>query len=192
MEHSLEGGCGSVLGDKKHPKYFWSEAKKLKRRKKVKKRILILGMVLALVAALAVPIVALAGNTGTTTVSGTQASVIEVTAPTTISFGAFSIGVNSGQSATNGTVACNGTTWSVTAKDLKVSDAGLMTSGANKLAGKLQISSQESSGYAAADTGITYESNPTTIPFYVKQNVAASDKAGAYTITITFTGVIDS
>ena len=187
MEHSLEGGCGSVLGDKKHPKYFWSEAKKLKRRKKVKKRILILGMVLAL----AVPIVALAGNTGTTTVSGTQASVIEVTAPTTISFGAFSIGVNSGQSATNGTVACNGTTWSVTAKDLKVSDAGLMTSGANKLAGKLQISSQESSGYAAADTGITYESNPTTLPFYVKQNVAASDKAGAYTITITFTGTID-
>jgi hypothetical protein len=65
-----------------------------------------------------------------------------------------------------------------------------MMSGENKLAGKLQISKDDTT-YAIADSGITY-TNPTTLPFYVKQTVAASDKAGVYTITITFTGVIES
>ena len=156
----------------------------------MKNRILVLGMVLALVAALAVPVVALAGSTGTTTVTGTQASIIEVTAPSAISFGTFSVGWNSKYSDTAGTVACNGTTWHVDAKDEKTPNAGLMTSGSNTLAGKLQISKVDS-GYVGADAGITY-TNTTTLPFYVKQNVLASDKAGAYTITITFTGVIDS
>jgi hypothetical protein len=79
----------------------------------------------------------------------------------------------------------------VTAKDEKAENAGLMTSEENKLAGKLQIS-KDGTTYANADSaGITY-TNPTTLPFYVKQNVLASDKADVYTITITFTGVIDS
>ena len=156
----------------------------------MKKRILLVGVVLALVATLAVPAVALAGSTGTTTVTGTQANIIEVTAPSAISFGTFSIGLNSGHSTTNGAMECNGTTWHVTAKDEKTENAGLMTFDGNKLAGKLQINSQESGTYLTADSGITY-TDTTTLPFYVKQNVAASDKAGAYTITITFTGVID-
>ena len=157
----------------------------------MKNRILVLGMVLALVAALAVPVVALAGSTGTTTVSGTQAAAIEVTAPSAIGFGTFSIGLNSKQSTTAGTVVCNKTSWHVTAKDEKTENAGLMTFDGNKLAGKLQINSQESGTYPTADSGITY-TDTTTLPFYVKQNVLAIDKAGAYTITITFTGVIES
>ena len=161
----------------------------------MKKRILLVGVVLALVATLAVPAVALAGSTGTTTVTGTQANIIEVTAPSAISFGTFIVGSNSKQSTTDGTVTCNKTSWHVDAKDL-VNGGVMKTSGDVALAGKLTISNNGGT-YAAADTGIisggnpTYGENPTTLPFYVKQNVLASDKAGAYTITITFTGVID-
>jgi hypothetical protein len=153
------------------------------------KKILLLGVVLTLVAVLAVPAVALAGSTGTTTVTGTQANIIEVTAPSAISFGTFIVGSNSKQSTTEGTVTCNGATWHVTAKDL-VNGGVMKTSGEVALAGKLTISNNGST-YPTADSGITY-TDTTTLPFYVKQNVLASDKAGAYTITITFTGVIDS
>ena len=61
MEHSLQGECRLVLGNKKHPKYFWGgeiNKNKQKKEKKVKKKIssilfaLVLALSLSLVPAL--------------------------------------------------------------------------------------------------------------------------------------------
>ena len=44
--------------------------------------------------------------------------------------------------------------------------------------------------YTDADTGIAYTGNPETLDLYVKQVIESGDKAGSYSIIITFTGVI--
>jgi hypothetical protein len=162
------------------------------------KRILTLGIVLVLMAALVIPGGVVAGVPAgpTTEVTGniTEAT-ITITAPSAIAFGNFVFGDNIGQSATDGTVTVtpasrNGTAvpWSVTAAD--ATNGGFMMNGATPLLSKLQIS-KVNSGYTDADTGITYTGNGNgTLPFWAKQNIAGSEATGAYTITITFTGAV--
>lgn len=114
---------------------------------------------------------------------------IDVTAPSRIDLGAMHTGVNTDSSSQAGTVICTGDSWQVTAVDAKATHKGYMTSGSNVLGSKFQIS-KDGSAYSDADTGITYTGNPTSLPLYAKQVVEADDKAGTYSITITFTGTI--
>jgi hypothetical protein len=162
------------------------------------KRILTLGIVLVLMAALVIPggVVAGAPAGPTTEVTGSIVEAeITVAAPSAIAFGNFVFGDNIGQSATNGTVSVtpasrNATAvpWQVTAAD--ATNGGFMKNGATPLTNKLQIS-KNGSTYAVADTGITYTGNGNgTLPFWAKQNIAGNEAVGAYTITITFTGQV--
>jgi hypothetical protein len=162
------------------------------------KRILTLGIVLALMAALVIPGAVIAnGAPPTTTVTGNIVEAeLTVAAPSAIAFGNFVYGDNTQQSATNGTVTVTpgsrntpDVPWLVTAKDN--ANGGYMGSGTHNLTNPLQIS-KDGSAYAVAGTGITYTGNGNgTLPFWAKQNVVNSDPVGNYNITITFTGELD-
>lgn len=131
---------------------------------------------------------AAAATSDTTDVTGSVPFTIDVTAPDAISLGVMAEGENAG-SSTNGAVVCNGTTWSVTAKDEKATNPGFMTSATDTLGAEMTICDTSGGTYVVAHTGITYSGQPTTLALYVKQTVAlATDKVGNYTITITFTG----
>jgi len=158
------------------------------------KRILTLGIVLALMAALVIPGAVIANGSPTTDVTGNIVeATITITAPSAIAFGDFVFGDNIEQSATNGTVVVTANSrnvtavpWQVAAKDN--TNGGFMKNGATPLTNKLQIS-KDGSAYAVADTGISYTGNGDgPLPFWAKQNIAGAETVGAYTITITFTG----
>lgn len=153
-----------------------------------KRRIIIIAALAALAALLAVPALALGGNT--TTVSGTLNATISVTAPDNINFSTFAVGTNTASSLDGDVSVTGATQWQVTAKDEKTTDAGFMTKTGGKLTNKLQIS-KDNSNYYTADTGITYN-NPgeNDLDLYVNQVVTSQDPAGTYSITITFTGTV--
>jgi hypothetical protein len=132
-------------------------------------------------------------GSGNATVSGTMpAESITVGAPSAISFGTFVLGMNGPVwSGTAGTVTAFADTWQV---DVTASSAS-MKSGGDALTDYLQISSGDTWHNCAASPTIifSYMSNPTSLPFEAQQNIVGSDLsmgAGAYTITITFTGHI--
>lgn len=162
----------------------------------MKNRILTLGIVLAVIAAIAAPAAVVANGINTTTVTGSIVeATVTVTAPSAIAFGMFVVGDNPGQSATNGTVVitansrnASAVNWQVIAQDL--ANGGYMKSGATPLNSKLQIS-KNGSTYAAADVGLNYTGTGTgTLPFWAKQNIVGNEIAGSYNITITFTGQV--
>jgi hypothetical protein len=161
------------------------------------KRILTLGIVLALMAALVIPAAVIAAPGDTTEVTGTIVEAeLTVAAPSAIAFGNFVFGDNTDQSATNGTVTVTpgsrntpDVPWLVTAKD--ETNGGYMMDGATPLTNKLQIS-KEGTTYADADTGVIYGgTGDDEFEFYAKQNVVNGDAVGTYSITITFTGQLD-
>lgn len=117
-------------------------------------------------------------------------SYFNLSAPAAINLGVMTVGGSATGNST-GSVSTNISTWSVTAKDVKATDPGFMTKTSPyvKLATPLQIKNSTSGIFANANDGITYSSNPTNLPFYVSQQVATGDAPGAYSITITFTGV---
>ena len=126
-------------------------------------------------------------NTVTFTVNG----YIAITAPSGISMGVMSVGVTTTKSSTTpGTVETNDASTSVSATDAKASHAGKMDTvgdgSGTLLTDAFQIS-QTNGSYANADSGFSY-TNPTSLPFYVSQQVVSGDTAGSYQITITFVG----
>ena len=156
------------------------------------KKILVLGLVLALMAILLVPVAAFAVPTDTADVTGTVVvATIDVDAPTFAGgFGDFDPGVNRIASTNDGsvTVVNNSqapTGWSVTAKD--ISYGGYMWNGVNTLQDKLYISPDNWVSYATAELGVSW-TNPSTLPTWLEQTIANNEAAGAYSITITYTG----
>jgi len=136
--------------------------------------------------------VTVGGKTGTGTGNFTVNGYITVTAPTTgADLGLMTAGATKTAQITGGTVASNWATWSVSAIDAKTTAKGYMNTAANgsgtSLAAKFQISKTAGS-YTDADGALSYTGNPTTLPFYISQVVAADAPAGSYQITITFTG----
>ena len=118
---------------------------------------------------------------------------IDVTAPSPIVFSTFATGINTAQSDTPGSVTGNVTHWHVTAKDQNTGvDKGKMLKGSTTpLTSPLQIS-MDGNTYADADVGVNYTGDPLSLAFYAKQVIAPQDTEGHYTITIIFTGVIDT
>ncbi len=143
--------------------------------------------------------VTVAGKQSVTSATFTVNGVVTVVAPSAITLGYMTAGTTkTGASTDNGTMSSNWAAWKVTAIDAKLTNTGKMNTAADgsgtSLAALFQIA-QQASGYAAANTGFdytgTYTGQPTTpvaLPFFISQDVASNDPAGAFTITITFTG----
>ena len=155
----------------------------------MKKRILTLGMVLALVAVLVAPGTVLA----TTEVTGTVTEGYTFTAPSTVELGSMAPSATPHKaSSTDGSLVGNNPAgYTVTGIDEAVSDTGYMVSGSDVLANKLKISKEDAT-YVDADTSKNFVDTgvPTdvTVSLYVSQLVSYADPvASGYTITITFT-----
>jgi hypothetical protein len=168
------------------------------------KKILILVAVLALIAAMIVPLAAFANETATATFAGTDThATIDVTAPTVPSFAPFVFGDNVTISNADGAVVVtlnsqSPSSWTVTAKDLNTDGwSGYMTSGGTppsetgKLNNQLLISPDNFITQYWANTGFSYSGSvfpvpASPLPFYAKQHIVNEDVAGTYSITIVF------
>jgi hypothetical protein len=157
----------------------------------MKSRILSTAVILAMFALMIMPVTVMADNT--MTVSGTIGSSIAVNAPSSIVLGTpMIVGDNTAASTTAGTVTTNGITWHVS---VTAANGGLLSNGTNNLTNKLKIcpeSPYNDTSAVYADVGLTYGSNPTTLPFSASQTVVSGDKNGSYSIILTFTGTVDS
>lgn len=156
----------------------------------MKKRILTLALVLALLAVLATPMAVLAQ---TTDVGGNVISGYTFTPPTAIAMGNLAPSATPHlDSSTDGSLVGNNTNgYTVTGIDAKGTNTGKMVSGSNVLAAVLQIGpSAASVGPADAAQSFVDTAAPTntTVELHVSQVVAYTDPvATGYTITITFT-----
>ena len=157
----------------------------------MKKKILTLGMVLALVVVLVVPGAVLAN--GTTEVTGTVTEGYTFTAPSTVALGSMAPSVtpykaNSADGRLDGNNAAG---YTVTGIDEKETDKGCMVSGDDVLTHKLKISNADAD-YVDADTTKTFlDTSGVTgadISLYVSQLVTYLDPtATGYSIIITLT-----
>jgi len=167
------------------------------------KKILGLGLLLAVVAAVALPAVAFAETTDDTTATGEMVGAsISITAPASqgLDFGVFVPGANNVNSAgDNGAVTVtpgsNGNDdWVVTAVSAPAYGGRMFTSngGGVFLTDKLWISKDGSSWYFAdGSTGsLTYTGSGSAtgcLPLYAQQTIESTDTTtGVYDITITF------
>ncbi len=157
----------------------------------MKKRILTLGVVLALVVVLVMPTAALAGNT--TGVTATVVTGYEFTAPSAIALSSISPRIlpYTATSSDGRLIGNAGVGYTVTGTDAKSDNKGKMTVGDNALATKLKIK-PSATPTADADTEVSFYNAAgiidTAISLYVSQLVLYSDNVTAgYTITITFT-----
>jgi len=170
------------------------------------KKVLILGMVLAMVALLALPISALAAGDSVVgnKVGGTMGtSSITVTAPGDVSLGSLgTLGINGPIQGGDGSVKTTlATNWTVKATAAVPATpptgyvAGAMsTSGGVYLTEPLSISSDNST-YQSAATSMDYGSNPTTLHFWAEQTISTADVSAiaagsSLSIEIVFTGHI--
>jgi len=160
----------------------------------MKAKNLILGLVVVLSLALALPGAVLADNI--TEVTGNVVEGYTFTAPAAIGLG----DMEPGQTATGESVGGqagrlegnHAAGYSVKAKDMNTSDTGRMTVGVNVLSQLLQISS-DGTDYMTLDTEVAFFTTGAgpgswDIPLHVKQVVTYEDPvATGYSITITFT-----
>lgn len=157
----------------------------------MKKKILVLASVLALLSAMIFPGDVMAANT--TDVTGSVTSGYSFSAPSAVALGAMSPSVtpHKANSSDGSLVGNNAAGYTVTGIDEKGTSTGFMVSGANVLGNKLQIS-YEDANYVDADTNKNFldTTGPTnaTVSLYVSQMVTYTDPvATGYSITITFT-----
>lgn len=159
----------------------------------MKKKILILGVILALVMALVIPAsVALAKITTEVGLVVNEAWTITVEAPSDITLTPVRQGQTAtGFSETAGLVETNADIWSVTA--IGRDDGGHMTFGVGgTLTEPFQIGKVDGT-YTDADPGITYTQDDvggTSLPFYVSQVTTTADGAYTYSIVINFTASV--
>ncbi len=156
----------------------------------MKKRILTLGVVLALVVVLVMPTAALAGNT--TGVTATVVTGYEFTAPSAIVLSNIAPRIlpYTGTSSDGRLIGNAVVGYSVSGTDAKTGNKGKMTVGSNALGAKLKIGAASASNDADTVVGFYDASGivDTAMSLYVSQLVLYSDNVTAgYTITITFT-----
>ena len=164
------------------------------------KKVLVLAMALTLMAALAMPMAALAAESDTTEVSGTVAAAIEVTAPAPASLGDMVVGDNELASNITVTVNCTSLSWTLGAADKRVSpvSAGHMDDNTTALTNALKIKGGDQGSYAALsasdvllETSGAASAGETDISdVNFQQTVEYADQVGTYSIVITFTGTL--
>lgn len=147
-------------------------------------------------AALAMPMAALAAESGTTEVSGTVAAAIEVTAPAPASLGSMDVGDNELASNITVTVNCTSLTWTLGARE--DGGDGKMSGTPGTLLNALKIRGGDQSSYTALsgtdvlleDTGATAAGQTDISDVNFQQTVEYADQVGTYSINITFTGTL--
>ena len=155
----------------------------------MKAKNLMLGLVVVLSLALALPGAVLADNT--TGVTGNVVAGYTFTAPAAIGLGDMTLGQENRASSTGELSGNHPSGYTVAGKDIKPTNTGYMVSGEDALFHPLMLSQDEET-YASAGLETTFltTAGPGTdqVPFYVSQLVLFDDPvATAYTITITFT-----
>jgi hypothetical protein len=166
------------------------------------KKILVLVTVLALIAALAIPLAVSATTvptaSGATTVIGTVASVAELTAPNaggTWNLGPLALGSNGPFTASDGSVTDNNPKGYYVRVSSNYADGKMeSTTGTttSKLGSALSVTTGTLSSITVGLDGQTCEfSNTPTgavnIPLSVSQTIASTDAAGSYSIILTYT-----
>jgi hypothetical protein len=156
------------------------------------KKILAIVGVLGLMAALAVPMAALAADNGTTEVSGNVTAALELTAPANITLGAMVIGVNTGTSATDGSVKCNNLDGYTVTVESNRADGKMVSATPNTLTNALVVTTGSLNDKIVTTTPQTCvdESSPgeTSIHLDVSQTIAYTDAADTgYALTLTYT-----
>ncbi len=153
----------------------------------MKKRILTLGIVVSLVAALVVPMAAFADDT---VVSGEVPLGLELTAPAAIDFGVFGLGFNSANTSANGTAGTNnflGLTVTVESDNI----TGSMSSGADNLTIPLDVTTGSVVGSPVTTAPVpcfsTGGPGGVEIDLSVDQIVVPGDVPGVYSIILTYT-----
>jgi hypothetical protein len=170
----------------------------------MKRKLIVIGLVLVMVALTVVPLAVSADTSGTTITTGdVTAATITITAPSAINLGHFKVGDMTGSSSTPGTVTVTagtagypaaGVPYSILVLDSNTgADKGFMMNGTTPLSttNKFMIS-PDGTTYSPADTGFTVTGSatkvdPINLPFYVKQTIDGKEALGTYNITITFT-----
>jgi hypothetical protein len=172
----------------------------------MKIRMLMLGLVLAVVAMVATPVAVFAATSETTTVGGeVTAPSISIIPPSPINFGPFASATNSKWADTAGSVSVTlgssqTASWQVTATDQYTgTGTGHMYNGAF-LTNPLGISKDATNWKVAGGSAWNgYGSGPLTysgsgasgsLPFAAQQTIVAGDVAGTYSITIVFSATI--
>ena len=158
----------------------------------MKKRILTLGIVLALVAVLAAPAAVLANGT-TTEVTGDVTEGYTFSAPDPIALGEMAPGTTDTGNSTGGSLQGNDPQgYTVTGVDAKTENKGYMVSATSNVLGSMHQISDEDATYVTAYNAKTFVDTSTTttnetFSLYVKQAVAYDDPVDTgYSITITF------
>ncbi len=154
----------------------------------MKKKILILGMVVALVSVLVMPTAALAT---TTEVSGSVTEGYTFSAPTAIALGSMIPGTPATDNSAGSLEGNNALGYTVTGVDEKGTDTGYMVSGTYVLTNML-LFGPAASPTATADTVTNFlttsDITNAAVPFYVSQTATYADAVqSGYSITITFT-----
>jgi hypothetical protein len=134
--------------------------------------------------------------------TGTQASAfsveelyISIVPPGDISLGDFTkVSTKTGYSATPGSVFTNASHWQVTARDANTgaTSGRMLRQDGRSLGSPLQIGKVSGSYINAGDpVGVIYnQSDGTSLPIYVSQDISSEDLPGNYSMTIIFTGTI--
>ena len=173
----------------------------------MKRKLIVIGLVLVMVALTVVPLAVSADTSGTTITTGdVTAATITITAPSAINLGHFKVGDMTGSSSTPGTITVTagtdgypkaGIAYSVSAVDNNDgAGKGFMMDGKTQLSttNKFMISPNDTT-YSPADTGFEVtgsatKGDPINLPFYVNQTIEGTEAPGVYGITITFTASI--
>ena len=115
-----------------------------------------------------------------------QAESILVTAPSSIDFGTFVLGMNGPvQSASAGSVTAFANTWGV---DVTASSAALTAPGPKTLTEPLQISPGDNWHECISPANVfSYTGNPTVLPFEAQQMISGPDIALGPGALLSFT-----
>ena len=156
------------------------------------KKLLTIGIALALIGVLAAPMAAFAADT---VITGDITTGFTFNPPPAILLNPMTPGTTATGSSTGNITGNNPSGYAVSAIDNKSSNKGYMVSTASRvLAGKFKIGSSEL-GVQDADSSRSLYSgttpvNAVAIPLYVSQAISLTDPADTgYTITITYTVV---
>lgn len=164
----------------------------------MKRTVIILSLIFALATALSVTIPTLAASdTGTTTITATMATAIDVTAPANFALGALVPDQATNSSAKTVTVKCNKAGWDLTVSDERITpiSKGHMDDGTTALTNALTAKGGDQTSYAPLSSAVTLKSSGSrgstdiTDVLFQQNTVWGDDSSiGTYTITVTFTG----
>ena len=160
----------------------------------MKKELIILAAILAILSVIISPISAFAANSGNTNITGTVPSSISLTAPSSLVLPSLVPGTSVESPFITVTISTNTTGWSLTAAESGGGADGKMgRTGGGTMTNPIEIQGGNVTTYTPLSTTVKLRDangTPGTIPFdniKFRQVVANTETAGDYSITVVFT-----